>query len=59
MNDRDIRGSHLRLPHVVIFTPFLCFEPLNPPEVMSEIDTIQAFSLLFAEIYCRNGENVL
>ena len=28
-------------------------------KVMSKIDTIGSFSLLFAEIYCKNGEIVL
>ena len=52
-------GSDELLPFVAIYAHILHYGRVNAIKVMDEIDTTYAFSLLFVEIYCRNGENVL
>lgn len=52
-------GSDELLPFVAIYAHVLHYGRVNAIKVMDEIDTTYAFSLLFVEIYCRNGENVL
>ena len=47
------------LPFVDIFAQILDYGSVYAIKVMDKIDTIYAFSLHFAEIYCGNGENVL
>lgn len=52
-------GSDELLPFVAIYAHILHYGRVNTIKVMDKIDTIYAFSLHFAEIYCGNGENVL
>lgn len=52
-------GSDELLPFVAIYAHILHYGRVNAIKVMDKIDTIYAFSLYFAEIYCGNGENVL